>query len=46
MNDQQFKYYLEILIFYNDYILGESRQILADIDILAKNIDKEPERLE
>jgi hypothetical protein len=46
MADKEYKYYLDLLIFYNDYILGESRGILKNIDELTMHIDKELNRLE
>ena len=46
MKDKEYKYYLGLLIFYNDYILNESRDILKNITVLINSIDQELTRLE
>ena len=46
IHDQEYKYYLDLLIFYNDYILQESTSILTDIEVLTQSIDMELQRLE
>jgi hypothetical protein len=44
--DKEYKYYLNVLIFYNDYILRESRSISKQITDLMGSIDKEIASLE
>lgn len=46
MKDGEYEYYLRVLIFYNDYILNESRDILKNISALISAIDEELARLE
>jgi hypothetical protein len=46
MTDSEYKYYLRVLIFYNDYIVNESKAILTDIEKLVTNVDQEIQRME
>lgn len=46
MKDKEYRYYLNVLIFYNDYILDESRAISEKITDLMSSIDKEIVNLE
>jgi len=46
MKDREYRYYLNVLIFYNDYILDESKSISKMITDLMSRIDKETANLE
>jgi hypothetical protein len=46
MTDKEYKYYVGVLIFYNDFILDESKAVLKEIESLTRSIDQEVRRLE